>query len=155
MVETNGMGTAVGSALIVAADHLQRHTNETRVVVLLTDAENISAGPPPEDVAPTLARLGIRVHIVEILSPTESNPWNDLGEYFTRTAARTGGGFFRVRNGEHLRSVYARIDQLEKHRLSDRRVVAWRELFGWAAIPALGVLLSELALGQTKWRRLP
>ena len=155
MQETNGSGTALGSALIVAADHLQRHTNETRVIVLLTDAENLSAGPPPDEVVPLLARLGVRVHIVQVLSPQQGTPMNDLSEYLTRAAARTGGGFFRVRSGAHLRSVYARIDQLEKQRLTDQRVRAWRELLGWVAIPALGVLLSELVLSQTRWRRVP
>ena len=40
--ETNGVGTAIGAALVVAAGHLQQHTNETRVLVLMTDAENIT-----------------------------------------------------------------------------------------------------------------
>jgi Ca-activated chloride channel family protein len=153
--ETNGMGTAVGSALVVAADHLQRHTNETRVVVLMTDAENISAGPAPDAVAEVLARLGVRVHMVQILSPDQAAPSSDLSEYLTRTAARTGGEYFRVRSGQHLRAVYTQIDRLEKRKLTDRRARAWRELFAWCAVPALLALLVEGVLSETRWRRLP
>lgn len=153
--ETNGTGTAVGSALVVAARHLQQHTNETRVIVLMTDAENISAGPDPELVTEALRPLGIRIHCVQILSPGERNPGNDLGGLFTQVAAWTGGEFFRVRTGTDLRAVYAAIDRLEKQKLSDTRQKAWRELFPWLAIPALGLLLAEQILGHTRWRRLP
>jgi len=153
--EDNGIGTAVGSALAVAAQHLQRHTNETRVAILMTDAENISAGPPPDVVAETLAPLGIRVHVIQLLSPDEATPQNDLSEYLTRAAARTGGEYFRVRHGQHLRAVYRQIDTLEKQKLSDQRIRAYRELFPGLAIPALALLALELTLAQTRWRRLP
>jgi Ca-activated chloride channel family protein len=153
--EENGTGTAVGSALAVAAQHLQRHTNETRVMILMTDAENISAGPPPDVVAEAVAPLGIRIHVIQLLSPDEATPQNDLSEYLTRAAARTGGEFFRVRNGQHLRAVYRQIDTLEKHKLSDQRTRSYRELFPWLAIPALALLGLELILTHTRWRRLP
>lgn len=153
--ETNGTGTAVGSALAVAAQHLQKHTNETRVIVLMTDAENISAGLEPDTVAEALRPLGVRVHCVQILSPGQGNPYGDLSDLFTQVAARTGGEFFRVRSGADLRSVYASIDKLEKQKLSDIKQKSWRELFPWLALPALGLLLVEQALAHTRWRRLP
>ena len=68
---------------------------------------------------------------------------------------RTGGSFFRVRNGADLRAVYAAIDQLEKQKLSDHKQKGWRELFPWLAIPGLLVLLLEQAMAHTRWRRLP
>jgi Ca-activated chloride channel family protein len=154
-LEENGTGTAVGSALAVAAQHLQRHTNETRVVILMTDAENISAGPAPETVAEAVAPLGIRIHVIQLLSPDEATPPNDLSAYLTRAAARTGGEYFRVRHGQHLRAVYRQIDTLEKQKLSEQRIRGYRELFPWLAIPALGLLGLELILAHTRWRRLP
>jgi Ca-activated chloride channel homolog len=153
--ERNGSGTAIGSALAVAGGHLQVHSNETRVVVLMTDAENISAGPPPDEVAEALRPLGIRVHCIQLLTPRPSWQMGDLAEYLTRVTVRTGGEFFRVSDGAGLRQVYAEIDKLEKQKLTDRRQTSWRELFAWLALPALGCLLVELALGQTVWRRLP
>lgn len=153
--ERNGTGTAVGSALAVAASHLQRYTNETRVIVLMTDAENISDGPPPDVVAEALRPLGIRVHAIQIVSPNETFSGGDLSEYLTRAAVRTGGEFFRARNALDLQAVYRRIDRLEKHKLTDVRQRSWRELFPWLAWPALGLLLIELALANTVWRRLP
>lgn len=153
--ETNGSGTAIGAGLIVAAEHLQRHTNESRVVVLMTDAENISAGPDPLVIGEALRPLGIRVHCIQVLSPNQAAPVGDLSELFTHLATRTGGGFFRVRNGTDLRAVYAAIDRLEKQKLTDRRQKAWRELFPWLALPALGLLLTAQTLAHTRWRRLP
>lgn len=153
--ETNGHGTEIGSALIVGAEHLQRHTNETRVLVLMTDAENISGGPDLESVAESLRSLGIRAHCIQILSPNESNPRGDLSELLTHTAVRTGGEFFRVRTGPDLRAVYTQIDKLEKQKLSDRKQRGWRELFPWLAAAALGLVLLEQGLAHTRWRRLP
>ncbi len=153
--ETNGVGTEIGGGLLVGAEHLQRYTNETRVLVLMTDAENISGGPELEPVAEAMRTLGIRAHCIQLLSPGEGNPRGDLSELLTHTAVRTGGGFFRVRSGADLRAVYAQIDELEKQKLSDRKQKAWRELFPWLALPALALLLAEQTLAHTRWRRLP
>ncbi|HNQ88232.1 MAG TPA: VWA domain-containing protein [Verrucomicrobiota bacterium] len=154
-LETNGVGTAVGSGLLVSVEHLQQHSNETRVVILMTDAENISAGPAPTAIAEALHPLGVRIHCIQILSPGQPAPVSDLSELFTRMTARTGGEFFRVRSGTDLRAVYAAIDRLEKQKLTDRREKAWRELFPWLAVPALGLLLTAEVLAYTRWRRLP
>jgi len=153
--ETNGVGTDVGSGLVVAAHHLQQHTNETRVVILMTDAENISAGPEPEAVAEALHPLGVRVHCVQLLSPHESAVHDELTALLTRTAVRTGGEFFRVRSGADLRAVYRAIDSLEKRKLSDTRQKGWQELFPWLALPALVLLLAEQFWAHTRGRRLP
>lgn len=153
--ETNGVGTDVGSALVVAAQHLQNHTNETRVIVLMTDAENISTGPEPAVVAEALRPLGVRVHCVQILSPNQPAFRDEVSELLAHTAARTGGNFFPVRTGSDLRAVYREIDTLEKHKLSDAQQKGWRELFAWLALPALGLLVTEHLLAHTRWRRLP
>lgn len=153
--ETNGVGTDVGSGLLVAAQHLQTHPHETRVVILMTDAENISAGPEPEAVAEALRPLGVRVHGVQILSPNQAAFRDDLSDLLTHTAVRTGGEFFRVRSGADLRAVYREIDRLEKQKLSDVRQKGWRELFPWLALPALGLLLAEQAFVHTRGRRVP
>jgi len=153
--EVNGSGTAIGPALIVAAEHLQRYTNETRVILLMTDAENITGWPEPDTVAETLRPLGIRVHCVQILSPNQASPASDLSEMLTLTAVRTGGSFFRVRSGPDLRAVYTAIDQLEKQKMSERKQKSWRELFPWLALPGLAMLLAEQVLAHSRWRRLP
>lgn len=153
--ERNGTGTAIGSGLTVAAEHLQQHTNETRVVVLVTDAENISAGPPPDEVAEALRPLGIRIHCIQLINPQDAAWRNDLSDYLSRASARTGGEYFRVHGGPDLRTVYSHIDRLEKQKLTDRRQKSYREQFPWLALPALGLLLLEITLAQTRWRRLP
>jgi Ca-activated chloride channel family protein len=153
--ETNGVGTDVGSGLLVAAHHLQNHTNETRVVILMTDAENISAGPEPDAVAEALRPLGVRVHCVQLLSPQQAVFRDDLSELLTHAAVRTGGEFFHVRSGGDLRAVYRAIDQLEKQKLSDVRQKGWRELFPWLALPALGLLVGEQLFAHSRGRRLP
>lgn len=153
--ETNGVGTAIGSGLLVAVRHLQQHSNETRVAILMTDAENISAGPDPLAVAEAVRPLGVRLYCIQLLSPGQANPFSDLSELFTRMTSRTGGQFFRARTGADLRAVYAAIDRLETQKLEDRVQRAWRELFPWPAGTALGLWLVSQFLANTCWRRLP
>jgi len=154
-LETNGSGTDIGSSLLVSAEHLQQHSNETRVIVLMTDAENISGGPAPETVAEALRPLNIRLYAVQLLSPNQSMAMGDLSEMLTRVAVRTGGAFYRVHDGADLRAVYGAIDRLEKQKLTEQRQKAWRELFPWLAVPLLTLLMLEQILAHTCWRRLP
>jgi hypothetical protein len=51
--------------------------------------------------------------------------------------------------------VYQQIDKLEKARFTEGKQKSYRELMVWFAAPALALLLLELLLRQTVWRRLP
>ena len=47
------------------------------------------------------------------------------------------------------------IDKLEKTEAEVKKFSQHRELFGWFISPGLGLLLLEMLLRQTVWRRLP
>ena len=70
-------------------------------------------------------------------------------------AKKTGGKYYRADSTETLRRIYDDIDQLEKTEVEVKRFVQIKELFHWAVIPGLLLLLLEVVLGQTVWRRLP
>jgi hypothetical protein len=54
-----------------------------------------------------------------------------------------------------LQSVYRQIDALEKSAFKESKQKSWRELMAWLAIPGGVLLLLEIVLAQTVWRRLP
>jgi Ca-activated chloride channel homolog len=67
----------------------------------------------------------------------------------------TGGKYYRADNAQNFRAIYAEIDKLEKTEAQVQKFTQHRELFAWAISPALGLLLLEILLQHTIWRRLP
>ena len=153
--ELPGRGTAPGSALVVAAEALKTATNETRVIIMATDAENMNRGPDPEDVARVIGKLGIRVHVIQLIDFKEMNFESGISDKVRETCRLTGGQMFRVPDYPSLRNVYAQIDRLEKKAFSDARQKSFRELMAWFAGAGLALLVAELLLAQLVWRRLP
>jgi Ca-activated chloride channel family protein len=70
-------------------------------------------------------------------------------------AAKTGGKYYRADSSETLRAIYEEIDQLEKSEFEMKTYVKVQELFSWAVAPGLLLLLLEVLLGHTVWRKLP
>ena len=54
-----------------------------------------------------------------------------------------------------IRQIYDEIDRLEKTEAKVRKYQRFQEVFGWFAVPAFVLLLLELALAHTVWRKLP
>ena len=72
-----------------------------------------------------------------------------------KIAAGTGGKYYRADNAEKFRQIYAEIDKLEKTEANVKKYTQFKELFPWIIAAALALLLIELVLGQTAFRRLP
>ena len=73
----------------------------------------------------------------------------------TAVAEKTGGKYFRADSTDTLRKIYAEIDQFEKSEAIVKKFVRREEKFHWFAIPGLLLLLLEVLLASTVWRRLP
>jgi Ca-activated chloride channel family protein len=153
--ERNGRGTAPGSAMVIAAEHLLPATNQTKVVIVVTDADQVNNGPRPEEAARALASLGIKVHVIQIVDFKDMAGYNMSGNEMARVPELTGGQFFQVADFVGLRGVYNQIDRLEKAVFKEDRQRNYRELMAWFAIPALLLLLLEQVLRNTLWRTLP
>ena len=154
--EKNGVGTAPGSGMVIAAEHLLLATNQTKVMIVVTDADQVNQGPAPEEVARALAPLGVKVHVIQVVDFKDMAgsglQWNQMAQVPKLTP---GGQFFQVADYLGLRSVYRQIDQLEKATFKEDKQRNYRELMAWFAVPGLALLLLELVLAQTLWRRLP
>jgi len=154
--EKTGHGTAPGSGLLIAAEHLLPATNQTKLIILVSDAEQVNAGAPPDQVSKELAKLKIKVHLVQIVDFKDMGMLRqDRGNEMAEAPRLTGGQLFQVADYNGLRSVYQQIDKLEKAKFTEGKQKSYRELMAWFAAPALALLLLELALRQTVWRRLP
>ncbi len=146
-------GTAVGSAMLAAARMLKESDGASKVQILVSDGLS-NTGLPPLDAAKAVAREGIRVYPIEILERDEST--GDIEKHLMHQIAMiTRGQFFRAKDMDALRSIYSRIEALEKGFFREKRFRTYNELFPWPAIAALVVLVGELALRKTVWLRLP
>jgi Ca-activated chloride channel family protein len=152
--EKSGQGTAPGSGMLIAAEHLLPATNQTKVIIIVSDAEQVNRGPSPGEVAKALVPLGIRAHLIQIVD-FKDMAGSMRGNEMAEIPKLTGGQLFQVADFGGLRSVYRQIDLLEKANFKEDKQRNYRELMMGFAGPALGLLLLELLLRQTLWRRLP
>jgi len=168
-------GTAIGTAVATAANRLLGSNAKSRVMILCTDGANNRGDIAPLAAARAAAELGIKLYAIgvgregEVPYPFEvQNPWtgqvqtrvemikSDLDEQtLIGMAGATKGQYFRAQNTEELKEIYNLIDQLEKTESEVRKYQQYAELFPWFVIPGLVLLLLEVSLAHTVWRRLP
>jgi len=163
-------GTAIGSALAIAANRMRASTAPSKFVVLLTDGQNNAGRITPQTAAEAAAALGVKVYTVGAgtrgLAPY---PVQDLfgnkvyrpvqvdidEETLKKIAATADGRYFRATDTAGLREVYAEIDRSEKTPFEAPQFLAQRELYPFLVWPALVLLLLEIGLGATVLRKLP
>ncbi|MBX3746943.1 MAG: VWA domain-containing protein [Verrucomicrobiae bacterium] len=163
-------GTAIGSAIAASLNRLRDVPSRSRVVILMTDGQNNAGKIPPLTAAQAAEALGVRVYTIgvgtrgvapfpqtDVFGQTRYVPMNvDIDEeLLERIAESTGGKYFRAVSTDTLRAIYDEIDRLEKTETEVRRYQRFHEVFGWFAVPGLILLLMELVLGHTIWRKLP
>ena len=148
-------GTAPGFGMLIAGETLLTAKLQTKVIITVTDADQINDGPRPEDVAKALVPLGIKNHVIHLVDYKAMQQYTASGETLKNVARITGGHFFQVADAGALRGVYRQIDQLEKSAFKENKQKSWRELMAFFAGPGALLLLAEMLLTQTIWRRLP
>ncbi len=125
---------------------------------------------PPLTAAEAAQTMGVKVYTIGVgTRGTAPMPQTDMfgrkvyvqmkvdidEETLTAVAEKTGGKYYRADKAETLRNIYAEIDELEKTEVEVKKYERYRELFHWAIIPGLTLLLLEIILSHTVWRKLP
>ncbi len=155
LAEEPTRGTAPGSGVLVAAEALLPAEGQSRVIITVTDADQINEGADPVEVAAALRPMGIKQHVIQMIAPRRRGYENHTMAMLREVARLNDGQFFQVSDTDELRRVYARIDTLEKSPFTEKKQEAWEELMHWFAAPALGLLLLGLIGRHTLWRTLP
>lgn len=163
-------GTAIGSALIAAANRLKDSEAKSKVIILLTDGSNNSGEVPPDTAAAAVAALGIKVYtigagaegtapypVTDAFGRTIYTPMTvDIDEeLLQRIAEETGGEYFRATNGQSLKGIYRQIDQMERTPMEYDAFIQHRDLYPVLVLVGLALLLLEVVLSHTVFRRLP
>jgi len=163
-------GTAIGAGLAAAVNRLRDLKSKSKIVILMTDGQNTVPKVPPLTAAEAAQSLGVKVYTIGVgtrgMAPF---PRTDIfgrryydpvkvdidEETLTEIAKKTGGKYYRADRTETLQQIYDDIDSLEKTEVEVKRFLHIDELFSWLVLPGLGLLLVEVLLGHTVWRKLP
>jgi Ca-activated chloride channel family protein len=163
-------GTAIGSGLVAAVNRLRDIKSKSKIVVLLTDGQNNMGKVPPLTAAEVAQKLKIKVYTVGVGSRGMA-PWpfvNAFGqkqyrmmpvdideETLREVSDKTGGRYYRADTSETLKHIYAEIDRLEKTVVEMNKFQRYREAMHWPILIGLGLLLLEIVLSHTLFRKLP
>lgn len=168
IIESNR--TAIGSALITSVSRLRELKSKSKIVILMTDGQNNAGKVPPVTAAEAAEALAIKVHTIGVgtrgtaripqIDPFGRRVYYNVDvdideETLRQIAAKTGGKYYRADSADTLRAIYDEIDQLETTEAVVKKYVEVEERFHWLVIPGLTLLLLELVLSNTVWRRLP
>jgi Ca-activated chloride channel family protein len=166
----NADQTAIGDALTTALNRLRELKSKSKIVILMTDGQNNAGKVAPLTAMEAAQALGVKVHTIGIgtrgLAPMpvfmggrkvgyQQQPVDIDEDTLQKIADKTGGKYYRADNAERFQQIYAEIDKLEKTEAVINKFAQFDELFPWFVSCGLALLLVEVALGQTLFRRLP
>src|SRR5579859_6597578 len=164
--------TAIGSALSTSLNRLRDLKSKSKIVILMTDGENNSGKVPPMTAAEAAQALGVKVYTVGVgtrgVARMFTGQYDFSGqkiyqqipvdvdeETLTAIAKMTNAKYYRADSSDTLKKIYADIDRLEKTDAEIKKYTHYQELFPWAIIPGMFLLLLEVILSHTVWRKLP
>jgi len=158
-----GERTAIGDAIGLAIKRLDLESDNSRVLILMTDGANTAGEVTPLKAAQIAAARGLRIYTIgigadELIENTwfgqrRVNPSAQLDEKTLREIARLSGGrYFRARDSEELATIYQLLDELEPLPRDSRKLRPVKSLFMWPLAIALG--LAGLLIAPRLWSRL-
>lgn len=163
-------GTAIGSAISSSVDRLRGTKAKSKVVVLLTDGRNNAGEIDPFTAAEIAKTFGIKIYAIGAgtkgLAPFPAvdifgnkvmrQVKIDIDDAsLTEIAKITDGKYYRATDTESLKEIYSQIDKLEKTESEVMHYTEYNELFHYFLLPAFGLLLFELGLTKTRYRKIP
>ena len=170
-------GTAIGSAMAAGANRLNDKKSKSRVLVLLTDGENNAGKIPPKTAAEAVKALHVHFYAIgagingvapapiytsrgpltdvdgNILYQDQRVQFNEAG--LKEVAKIADGQFFRATDTKSLAAIYRDIDKLEKSTISVKKYQQYRDLFPLCIMGGAGLLIGQILLSQTVWKKLP
>ncbi len=163
-------GTAIGTAIATGLNRLRDSTSKSKVMILLTDGINNRGQVDPITAAQAARALGIRIYTIGAgrrgyaLYPVDDPffgtrhvrmPVEIDEQSLTRIAELSGGKYFRATDTESLRKIYEEIDKLEKTKIEVHHFTRYRELFPIFILIGALLLLLDILLSNTIFRKLP
>ena len=164
-----GDGTAIGSAIGLAVKRLKDLKAKSKLIILLTDGRNNSGRLSPRKAAQLAQKYAVKIYTIgagskgevpflvnTLFGPQYMYQRVDIDEDSLREiAALTGGRYFRATDTKTLQDIYRNIDEMEKSKVKIKEHMEYEELFHWPLLAAFILLLLEILLANTIFRKIP
>jgi len=162
-------GTAIGLGLANAVNRIKDSKAKSKVIILLTDGSNNCGDIAPITAAEIAKTFGVRIYtigvgtngIVNIPVPTPLGiQYQQIQSQFDAKSLQnianlTGGKYYNATDNTKLRQIYQEIDKLEKTKISVQQYSKKEEQFYIFSLLAFLLLLLEILLRNTIFRRIP
>lgn len=162
-------GTAIGMGLATAVSRLKESKAKSKVIILLTDGINNRGFIDPLTAAGIAEEYGIRVYTIGVgtigMAPYpvqtpfgvqyQNVPVEIDEQLLQNIATQTGGKYFRATDNRKLKEIYNEIDRLEKTKIEVTQFRRRSEKFYAAAGIGAILLLLEILLGNTLFKKIP
>jgi Ca-activated chloride channel homolog len=163
-------GTAIGSGLATSVDHLRDSKSKSKVVILLTDGVDVGGSVPPDLARQMAQKYNVRVYTIGIGSEKEvdqvvQSPLGgevmqkrklEFNEGLLKDLAySTGGQYFHATDNDALKKIYTSINQLEKTKIKITTYNRYTNEFLPWLLTGIGLLLLEIILRYTVFRKFP
>jgi len=164
-----GDATAIGSALGTAVKRLRDSQAKSKVIILLTDGRSNAGSLAPAKAAQIAKTFDIKIYTIgagtrgkapflvdsffgkQVIYQSVQIDEDSLREI----ADLTGGTYFRAEDTAALEAIYSEIDDLEKTEITTHTYMEYNERYRKFVLPALGLLIFEVVLLGTRFRKLP
>ncbi|MEM7012792.1 MAG: VWA domain-containing protein [Verrucomicrobiota bacterium] len=178
-------GTAIGDALALAAARLETaeetfarqssnrsdsYKIQSKIIILLTDGRQTAGERHPLEGAALAKEWGIKIYTIAVGgSGDRAVGGGSIIDQFMRMgrhaevdvetlqaiADETGGRFYAAEDAQALTQIYEEIDKLERTEIETIRFTNYEERFLPFALAAMLLLVLEMILNHTIFRRIP
>jgi len=162
-------GTAIGAGLGTSVDRLRTSKSKTKVVILLTDGENNGGLIDPQTAKEIAKAFNIKVYTIGVgtdgyapqpvqtpMGIVMQNGKVSIDEKLLKEiAGETGGKYFRAKDNEGLAGIYNEINALEKSKVEVITRTRHTEKFFPFIIAAMALIVLEVLLRFTVFRKFP
>ena len=163
-------GTAIGLAIANAVNRLRESEAKGKVVILLSDGRNNEGEIDPITAAQAAKAMNVKIYTIGAGKPGNA-PYpvddpifgkryiyveNEIDEPTLQQIAQiTGGEYFRAKDEEGLARIYKQISEMEQTEIKVKEYLQYNELFSNYALLGLLLLVTEIVLANTRYRKIP
>lgn len=163
-------GTAIGMAIANCVNRLRDSKAKSKVVILLTDGRNNRGELDPLTAANVAKAMSVRIYTIgagrhgKAPYPIEDPFFGKRYQYIEididedmlkKIANKTGGKYFRATDKASLERIYHEIGEMEKTKIKVKEFTRYNELFVNFLALAFGILILEIVLANTRFRKIP
>lgn len=163
-------GTAIGSAIAIGVKRLKESKAKSRILILLTDGRNNVFDIDPMTATEIAKTFGIKIYTIGVGTRGKvPYPAMDLfgrkvlkavsididEDTLIGIAENTNGKYFRATDTKSLRKIYDEIDKMEKTEIKSSVYMEYKENFKYFVVAGLILLLAEILLANTRFRKIP